>query len=132
MTEFVKSSKSNQEGFSLLEIMVALAIASFALVTCYRAIHASIRTVSLMRLENRAVDLAAALLKEAALEPSLLTESSGLTAGAGGTLVWRKTIQQLPGIDGVSVKIAITSESEPERVLLLVEKLFALPKRNAR
>ena len=81
--------RSSQLGFSLLEILVAFAIAAMALGMLYRVSGNNARQVSNLVQHERAMILAQSLLAAHGLVPAQGLNESGQAAGYGWTVISR-------------------------------------------
>lgn len=107
--------KAAASGFTLLEVLIALAIVAIGLGAAVRATgqvvsgteQMKLRTLALWVAENRAAAHAAGM-REAAPE--------GFALQAGLRFVWRETVSPLP--DGASrVEISVAAAAQPEQPL---------------
>ncbi len=81
--------KSNEAGFSLLEVLVALAIASMTLVGFHQALAGSLGLYRGAGTRSEAALLASALLDRAAAEPERARSEEGRSAEG---LAWRVSV----------------------------------------
>ena len=88
-------ARSHQQGYALLEVIVAMAIASVALATIYRTIGDGLRAASKVKTMQAAVVAARTHLDALGSEGVL---GAGTTTGTYGNGVrWRLTIADLSG-----------------------------------
>ena len=108
-----------QRAFTLIEVLVALAIVAVALSAGMRALTQSAdgasalkaRTLALWIAENR---LARAQLAEPAPEIGI---TNGAELQAGVTLAWRQTVSQTPNPAFRKIEIVVAAPEQPDYAL---------------
>jgi general secretion pathway protein I len=108
-----------RRGFTLVEVLVALAIVAVALAAGFRSVAQSsdsatalkARTLALWVAQNR---LAAAQLVRPAPP---VGESSGTDAQAGAAFSWRETVSSTPNPAFRRIEISVADPSTPDYVL---------------
>jgi len=106
-------------GFTLIEILVALAIVAVALAAGMRAIAQSTDDATSLKQRTLALWVAQNKLAAAQLEPALpsVGERSGSAQQAGATFVYRETISGTPNPAFRKVEIAVADPAMPDYAL---------------
>jgi len=102
-------SAKKQRGFSLLEMLVAIAILGLALGALYQAASGATRNVRVDERYAYAVELARSLLADSAVVPANGEQRRGETAGG---FVWRVDAQPLPQSRGARLPPGLLQEIE--------------------
>ena len=102
-------SAKKQRGFSLLEMVVAIAILGLALGALYQAASGATRNVRVDERYAYAVELARSLLADSAVVPANGEQRRGETAGG---FVWRVDAQPLPQSRGARLPPGLLQEIE--------------------
>jgi general secretion pathway protein I len=102
-------------GFTLIEILVALAIVAVALAAGMRAIAQSTDGATALKQRTLALWVAQNRLAAAQLEPELpaLGERAGTARQAGTTLVYRETISGTPNPSFRKIEIVVADPAVP-------------------
>jgi type II secretion system protein I len=115
---------NHQQGFTLIEALVALGIAATALVVLTGRLGASADVQRSLGLHALALDVAANQLAEQSLQSSISgDEQSGTTEADGISIDWRSWTEQTM-LDGfVRRNIAVRVPGEPEVKLFLYQEV---------
>ncbi len=109
-----------QQGFTLLEVMVALAIAATALVTLISRVGASADIQRDLSLHALALSTAINQLEAQRLESGLPnTDTHGEVKAGGVTLQWHGTVERTKGSGFVRENMEVTAPGEPPVKLFL-------------
>ncbi len=113
-----------EQGFTLIEAIVALAIAAVALVVLMGRLGASANIQRTLAMHALALDVASNELARQSLQPSTSgTEQSGTVEASGITLNWRSWTEKTM-LDGfVRRNIAVSAPGEPEVGLFLYREV---------
>ncbi len=112
--------RHNQKGFTLIEVLVALGIASFALVALMGRLGASADIQRSLTLHALAVDTARNVLAEERLQGAVLgSEKQGDVDVAGITLHWRTWSEKTALDSFVRRNVAVKAGNEPEVTLFM-------------
>jgi len=108
------------QGFTLIEVLVALSIASFALVALMGRLGASADVQRTLALHALAIQEARNLLAEESLQPTVSSsEKSGSITSADVPMTWRAWTEKT-ALDGfVRRNVAVQAGSEPEVILFM-------------
>jgi len=115
---------NNQQGFTLIEALVALGIAATALVVLTGRLGASADIQRTLGLQALALDVAANQLAEQSLQPSASgDETSGRVEASGENMEWRSWSEQTM-LDGfVRRNIGVRVPGEAEVTLFLYQEV---------
>jgi len=111
---------NNAKGFTLIEVLVALSIASFALVALMGRLGASADVQRSLSLHAAAMQEARNLLAEDQIKPSVSgSETTGQVEAAGVQMTWRIWTEKTP-LDGfIRRNVAVKAAEEPEVTLFM-------------
>ena len=114
----------HQQGFTLIEAMVALAIAATALVVLTGRLGASADVQRSLAMHALALDIAANQLAEQSLQPAISgDEQSGTDKTGGISMDWRSWTEQTM-LDGfVRRNVAVRAPGEPAVKLFLYQEV---------
>jgi len=111
---------SHERGFTLIEVLVALAIASFALVALMGRLGASADIQRSLALHALAIDTARNILAQERVQNILPTvEQEGVVDRAGITLYWRAWSEKTPLEQFLRRNVAVRAGNEPEVTLFM-------------
>jgi len=115
---------STESGFTLIEVLVALSIASFALVALMGRLGASADVQRTLALHALSLDEARNLLAEDRLKPTVSnSEEQGNVDVSGVTMHWR-TWTEKTALDGFMRRnVAVQAGNEPEITLFMYRAL---------
>ncbi|MDQ6973871.1 MAG: type II secretion system minor pseudopilin GspI [Mariprofundaceae bacterium] len=115
---------SHEGGFTLIEVLVALSIASFALVALMGRLGASADVQRSLSLHALSMNEARNLLAEDRLKPSVSnSEEQGDVQASGVTMHWR-TWSEKTALNGfVRRNVAVRAKGEPEVILFMYRAL---------
>lgn len=115
---------SHEGGFTLIEVLVALSIASFALVALMGRLGASADVQRSLSLYALTMNEARNLLAEDRLKPTVSSsEEQGKVQVSGVTMHWR-TWSEKTALDGfVRRNVAVQAKNEPEIILFMYRAL---------
>lgn len=108
-----------QRGFTLIEILVALAIVAVALAAGMRAIAQSTDDATALKQRTLALWVAQNRLAAAQLEPALpsVGERSGSVQQAGASFVYRETVSGTPNPAFRKIEIVVSDPAVPDYAL---------------
>ena len=106
-------------GFTLVEVLVALAILAVALAAGFRSVAQSAETATALKSRTLALWVAQNRLAEAQLEAPTpaVGERTGREAQAGATFSWHITISGTPNPAFRKIDISVADASTPDYVL---------------
>jgi type II secretion system protein I len=96
------------EGFTLLEVLVALAILSTTLILVYRVMSEALSAEERSERWTTAAYLGEALLRETTATFPVVSESEGRFPGMDNAYVWKKTVKQAMHPDAREVDVTVT------------------------
>jgi general secretion pathway protein I len=108
-----------REGFTLVEILVALAIAGVALAAAYRSVAQSTETATAVRVRTLAMWVAQNRLAELQIAPGSLPagERSGRALQGGAEFWWREQVGSTPNPRFRRVDITVGEPARPTYTL---------------
>jgi general secretion pathway protein I len=106
-------------GFTLVEILVALAVLAVALTAGMRAVGQSVDASTLLKQRTLALWVAQNRLAAAQLETPwpALGRRDGQAAQASATFVWRETVTGTPNPAFRKIEIVVADAAEPDYLL---------------
>jgi len=107
------------KGFTLVEVLVALAIVAIALAAGFRSVAQSAESATALKARTLALWVAQNRLAVAQLETPgpAIGERSGSEDQAGASFVWHETVVGTPNPAFRRVEIAVAEASRPDYVL---------------
>jgi general secretion pathway protein I len=111
--------RSARDGFTLVEVLVALAIVAVALAAGFRSVAQSAESATALKARTLALWVAQNRLAAAQLETPApaLGERDGSEEQAGGRFAWHQTIIGTPNPAFRRVEINVAEASRPDYVL---------------
>lgn len=97
-----------QRGFSLLEVLVSLAILSSVLILAYRVVSGAVSAEDRSERWTTAVLLGERLLRESAAPFPDVQESDGKFASPDDAYAWKKVVRQAVHPDAREIEITVT------------------------
>jgi general secretion pathway protein I len=106
-------------GFTLVEVLVALAIVAVALAAGFRSVAQSAETATALKARTLALWVAQNRLAAAQLEvpPPAMGERDGSESQAGAFFAWHQTVGGTPNPAFRRVEITVADASRPDYVL---------------
>jgi len=106
-------------GFTLVEVLVALAIVAVALAAGFRSVAQSAESATALKARTLALWVAQNRLAAAQLEsPALASgERSGSETQAGAAFIWRETVSATPNPAFRKIQIDVGDTARPEYTL---------------
>ena len=112
-----QSAKTNDMGFTLVEVLAALLIFSFAIVGLTHSGTESVRAVSILEHKTYAGIVADNRIVQARLKPLKIGISSGAESAAGRDYEWREEISATES-DGFYQILITVQEKDKEQILI--------------
>jgi general secretion pathway protein I len=104
-------------GFTLVEVLVALAIVAVALAAGFRSVAQSAETATALKARTLALWVAQNRLAAAQLETPAVGEREGNELQAGALFVWRQSVSGTPNPAFRRVEITVADASRSDYVL---------------
>jgi general secretion pathway protein I len=116
-------------GFTLIEILVALAILAVALAAGMRAVAQAADSATLLKQRTLALWVAQNRLAAAQLAPVLPAtgESNGAAEQAGTGFVWRETVAATPNPAFRRIDIVVAAPDQPDYALAHIAGYLGVP-----
>ncbi len=123
--------RRRETGFTLIEILVALAIVAVALTAGLRAIAQSTDDATALKQRTLALWVAQNRLADAQLEPALpsVGERSGSAQQAGAPFVYRETVSGTPNPAFRKIEIIVADPAVPDYALARLVGYLGQPAR---
>ncbi len=111
--------RASVSGFTLIEILVALAVIAVALSAGMRAVAQSTDSATLLKQRTLALWVAQNRLAEAQLAPGGPAEGTreGEAAQAGSRFRWRETVSRTPNPSFRKIELSVTDPATPDYAL---------------
>ncbi len=109
--------KTNENGFTLVEVLAALLIFSFAIVALTHSGAESVRAVSVLEHKTYAGIVADNRIVQARLKPLKVGVSSGTESAAGRDYEWREDVSETES-DGFYQIIVTVQEKNRDQILI--------------
>jgi len=116
-------------GFTLIEVLVALAIIAVALAAGLRAVAQSTDSATLLKQRTLALWVAQNRLAEAQLTPGGPAEGAreGEAAQAGSRFRWRETVSRTPNASFRKIELTVADPAAPDYALAQLVGYVGLP-----
>jgi general secretion pathway protein I len=112
-------------GFTLIEILVALAIVAVALAAGMRAVAQSVDAATLLKQRTLALWVAENRLALAQLTSPAVGSASGDALQAGQPFAWRETISGTPNPAFRKIEVTVTLPTQPDYALARLVGYYA-------
>ena len=121
----MKFARNHQAGFTLVEVLVALAILSIALAATMRASAMATTTANEIKIKTYATWVAQNQIAELTARKAFPAtgETSGLAVMAGVNFQWRQTSNDTPNKDFRKVEIAVSLVGDDHKHATLIAYL---------
>jgi general secretion pathway protein I len=120
---------ARSRGFTLIEVLVALAIIAVALTAGLRAVAQSTDSATLLKQRTLALWVAQNRLAEAQLAPGGPAEGirDGEAAQAGSRFRWRETVSRTPNASFRKIELTVVDPASPDYALAQLVGYVGLP-----
>jgi general secretion pathway protein I len=120
---------ARSHGFTLIEVLVALAIIAVALAAGLRAVAQSTDSATLLKQRTLALWVAQNRLAEAQLAPDGPAEGirDGEAAQAGSRFRWRETVSRTPNASFRKIELTVVDPASPDYALAQLVGYVGLP-----